>query len=512
MRVLQRVVVGIATVTVGIASMSACVGETDADRSKETASAVPPGTPPELAAFYRQKPSWSDCQSGFQCTTVKVPVDYAKPGSGELKISVIRLPAQNKAQRIGSLITNPGGPGGSGVEFIRNSASAFSPALRNRFDIVGFDPRGVGASEAVRCLDNRQLDRYFATDSSPDDQAEVDKLVAAGKGFAGGCAARSARLLPHVGTLNAARDMDVLRAALGDKQMTYFGASYGTYLGAFYADQFPKNVRALVLDGAVDPKLPAVQINLEQAKGFERALRAFAADCVRTTGCPLGTSTDAALNTVSDLLAQADEAPLANSLGDGRQVTEALVAAGIAAALYQKEAWPTLRLALARAIDDNDGTLLLKLSDLLTERREDGNYSNLMEANLAVNCVDKPFPGDPATYEKDAAAAKKVAPRFGPFIVWGSIPCAYWPVKTAAQPPAVTAAGAKPILVIGTTRDPATPYGWSQRLAAQLESGVLLSLDGDGHTAYLAGNRCVGQAVDRYVIQGTVPEEGTMCK
>jgi pimeloyl-ACP methyl ester carboxylesterase len=501
-----------AAVTVGIAGTSACVGATSANNEADEASSPPPGSPPGLAGFYRQKPSWTDCQGGFQCATVKVPVDYAKPGSGVLELSVIRLPVQDRSQRIGSLVTNPGGPGGSGIEFIRGSATAFSESLRSRFDLVGFDPRGVGASDGVRCLDGRRLDRYFAADNSPDDQGEVDRLIAEGKEFAQGCSAKAARLLPHVGTVNAARDMDVLRAALGDRQLTYFGASYGTYLGAFYAEQFPRNVRALVLDGAVDPKLPAAQINLEQAKGFERALRAFAEDCVRTSGCPLGTGTDAALNSVSDLLAQADETPLANSLGDGRQVTEALVATGIAAALYQKEAWPTLRLALGRAVTDNDGTLLLKLADLLTERKQDGSYSNLMEANLAVNCVDKPFPGDVATYEKDAAAAKKAAPRFGPFIVWGSLPCAYWPHKTAERPRALTAAGAKPILVIGTTRDPATPYGWSEGLADQLESGVLLSLDGDGHTAYLAGNQCVGQAVDRYVIQGTAPKDGTMCK
>ena len=500
-----------AAAAVGIAGTSACVGATNADNEGAETSSPPPGSPPGLAAFYQQKPSWSDCQGGFQCATVKVPVDYAKPGSGQLEISVIRLPARDRSQRIGSLVTNPGGPGGSGIEFVRNSANAFSQSLRNRFDLVGFDPRGVGASDGVRCLTGRQLDRFFATDSSPDDQGEIDKLIAAGKGFAGGCAAKSGRLLPHVGTLNAARDMDVLRAALGDRQLTYFGASYGTYLGAFYADQFPRNVRALVLDGAVDPRLPAARINLEQAKGFERALRAFAEDCVRTSGCPLGGDTGAALDAVSDLLAEADQTPLANGLGDGRQVTEALVATGIAAALYQKEAWPTLRLALGRAITDNDGTLLLKLSDLLTERKEDGSYSNLMEANLAVNCIDKPFP-DVAAYEEDAAAAERAAPRFGPFIVWGSLPCAYWPHRTAERPRALAAAGAKPILVIGTTRDPATPYGWSQGLAEQLESGVLLSLDGDGHTAYLAGNQCVGRAVDRYVIQGTAPEDGTMCK
>jgi len=500
-----------AAVTVGIGTTSACAGTTKA--TDDNTTTPPPGAPPGLTTYYKQKPAWSNCQGGFQCATVKVPLDYAKPGDGgDLKLSVIRMPAGNKSRRIGSLVTNPGGPGGSGVEFLRGNAMSFSEALRARFDLVGFDPRGVGGSSPVRCLNGKQLDQYFATDSSPDDQGEIDKLVQGGKQFAGGCQAKSARLLPHVGTINAARDMDVLRAALGDKQLTYFGASYGTYLGAFYADQFPKNVRALVLDGAIDPKLSAAQVNLEQAKGFERALHAFAADCVRSSGCTLGNDTSGVLDKISELLARTDKTPLNNGLGDGRVVNEPMAATGIAAALYQKEAWPTLRLALSRASDGNDGTLLLKLADLLTERKENGAYSNLMESNMAVNCVDKPFSADPGSYAKDAEGAKKAAPRFGPFIVWGSLPCAYWPSKANEKPHALAAAGAKPILVVGTTRDPATPYSWAKGLASELQSGVLLSLDGDGHTAYLAGNRCIGQNVDRYLIEGIAPQKGTMCQ
>lgn len=498
-----------AAVTVGIGTTSACAGT---GKAKETPP-PPPGTSPGLADYYKQEARWTNCQGGFECATVKVPLDYAKPGSGgDVKLAVIRLPAKNKSQRIGSLLTNPGGPGGSGVEFVRANAMSFSQALRDRFDIVGFDPRGVGGSSPVRCLTGKQLDRYFATDSSPDDQAEVGELLQQGKGFAGGCQARSARMLPYVGTINAARDMDVLRGALGDKQLTYFGASYGTYLGAYYAEQFPKNVRALVLDGAIDPKLAAAQINLEQAKGFERALRSFATDCARSADCTLGNDADAVLDKISELLARADKTPFNNGLGDGRVVNEPMVATGIAAALYQKEAWPTLRLALNRAAGANDGTLLLRLADLLTERKADGTYSNLMESNMAVNCVDKPFSADPRTYERDAAAAKKAAPRFGAFIVWGSLPCAYWPAKTVQKPRALTAAGAKPILVIGTTRDPATPYSWSEGLAGDLQSGVLLTLDGDGHTAYLAGNRCIGQYVDRYLVEGSPPKNGTVCR
>ncbi|HEY7487829.1 MAG TPA: alpha/beta hydrolase [Streptosporangiaceae bacterium] len=507
MRVLHSPAVVAVAVAVGIGT-SACMGST---KAKDTTTTPPPGAPPGLGTYYQQQPAWRDCQGSFQCATVKVPVDYSKPGSGDLKIAMIRLPAKNKSNRIGSLLTNPGGPGGSGIEFLRGSATEFSQSLRNRFDLVGFDPRGVGASEPIQCLSDRQLDKYFATDSSPDDQSEINDLVAEGKQFAGGCKAESERLLPYVGTLNAARDIDVLRAALGDRQLSYLGISYGTYLGAAYADQFPKNVRAMVLDGAVDPKLSIEETNLQQAKGFETALKAFATDCVKQPDCPLGSDVNGALDKVSELLAQTDKTPLNNSLGDGRQVTEALAAAGIASALYLKELWPTLRLALSQAIQSRDGTLLLRLSDALVERKEDGTYSSLMEANMAVNCVDKPYP-ELAQFEKDAATAKKDAPRFGPFIVWGSLPCAYWSTKVTQEPRALTAAGAKPIVVVGTTRDPATPYSWAQGLSSELESGVLLSLDGDGHSAYLQHNNCITRAVDNYLIDESVPKDGTLCK
>lgn len=461
--------------------------------------------------YYQQKLEWTDCKDGFQCADLKVPLDYAHPASGRLTLKVIRLPARNQAHRIGSLVTNPGGPGGSGVAFVRDSGRSFGAALRDSFDLVGFDPRGVGGSDPVRCLTNQQLDQYFATDSSPDTPAEVTALVATSKGFAAGCQARSARELPFVGTISAAHDMDILRSALGDKKMTYYGASYGTYLGAYYANEFPKNVRALVLDGAVDPKLSADELNIEQAKGFETALRAFAADCIKVAGCPLGTtSVDDAVSKVSALQARADAAPLTSTLGDGRVVGEALLTLGIATALYQKEAWPLLRLALTQA-NAGDGSMLLRLGDQLVERQPDGSYTNQSEANMAVNCVDKPYSTDLAHYKQAAAQAKRIAPRFGPFVAWGSLPCAYWPVRVTAPPRALAAAGSAPIVVVGTTRDPATPYQWAKNLAAELKSGVLLSLDGDGHTAYLQGQPCITKAVETYLLTEKPPAAGTLC-
>jgi pimeloyl-ACP methyl ester carboxylesterase len=473
----------------------------------------PSGSPTDLQGFYQQKLGWADCKDGFQCTTVRVPRDYAKPGAGTLRIAVIRLPARDKAHRVGSLVTNPGGPGGSGVNFIRENARSLGTALQSRFDIVGFDPRGVGNSDPVRCLTSKQLDQYFATDSSPDDQREIADQVAVSKGFANGCQGKAGPELPYVGTVNAARDIDVIRAALGDKKLSYLGFSYGTYLGAFYADQFPKNVRALVLDGAVDPKLTADEVNVEQAKGFETALRAFATECVKMPDCPLGTgSVDAALDKVSALQKQTDTTPLKNLTGDGRQVKESLVTLGIATALYSKQSWPALKLALTRAIKEGDGTTLLKLGDILVERQPDGSYSNQTEANMAVNCIDKPYPSTVGAVQQVSDKAAKNSPRFAPFVIWGSLPCTFWPSKPKGEPKALSAAGAAPILVVGTTRDPATPYKWAQGLARELRSGVLLSLNGDGHTAYLQGNPCISQAVEKYLVNAAPPKDGTMCQ
>lgn len=476
------------------------------DEDTASPSAVPAG----LESFYEQKPSWKDCEDGFECTTVEVPLDYSKPSGDKLGISVIRLPAQDSSDRIGSLLTNPGGPGGSGVDFVRQVGRAFGADLRNRFDIVGFDPRGVAGSDPVRCNTGAQLDDFFSTDASPDDEQETRALGTEGEEFAQNCETKAADKLPHVGTVNAARDMDVLRAALGDDKLTYYGASYGTYLGAFYAEQFPKNVRALVLDGAVDPTLSSTELLIEQAKGFETALRAFAEDCV-ANGCPFGDSADAVVTRIGDLLDDIDKKPL-TSTRDDREVTESLAVMGIARSLYVKEYWPVLRQALTKAINDSDGTILLGLADEMVDRKADGTYSNQTDANMAVNCVDKPTPQNLAAYGKAAAEAEKSAPRFGPFVVWGGVPCVYWPTQSAPEPKPLTANGADPILVIGTTRDPATPYKWSENLADQLSSGVLLTFEGDGHTAYLQGNACITNAVDDYLVTTDPPKDGTTCR
>jgi pimeloyl-ACP methyl ester carboxylesterase len=470
------------------------------------------GEPATLATYYAQRLHWAPCDDGFECARLLVPFDYSRPAWKRFSLPVIMLPAADPGQRIGSLVVNPGGPGGSGVQYAQDARSAISPAILDRFDIVGFDPRGVGGSQpAVHCMSGPQLDRYYETDDTPDNAAQLSQVVSESELFASQCAKNAGPLLPYVGTQNAARDLDVLRAALGESRLTYLGKSYGTYLGAWYAQLFPHRVRALVLDGALDPGTSGVGINLVQAEGFEVALRSFATNCMATAGCPLGRGSNvgAGIAKIQALLNRATATPLANDLGDGRPANGALLAEGIAAALYSKSYWPTLRTALADAFG-GDGTTLIELGDLLLERNSSGTYTNLPDSNMAINCVDRPWPHTLSAWRLDAAAASKAAPQFGAGIMWGSLPCAYWPVASYPLPD-ITAAGAPPILVVGTTRDPATPYRWAQALARELRSGILLGWDGDGHTAYMMGSSCVDNIVNRYFISGVVPRNGTVC-
>ena len=468
------------------------------------------GSQSGMQAYYKQAIDWRDCGQGFQCGKLTVPLDYDRPGWKQIKLDVIRLPASEPDKRVGSLVVNPGGPGGSGVQFAR-AAKTFLPAkVRARFDVVGFDPRGVGGSAPVQCLSDNELDHYFSVDASPDSERERRTLVRESRQFAQGCAKHSRKLLSYVGTANAARDMDVLRAALGDDGLTYLGLSYGTLLGAYYAELFPENVRALVLDGAVDPSLSPRKMSIAQAKGFEGALRAFVADCVSRSACPLGNgSVEAGLNRLEEFFADLDAHPLPAGTEGGRQLTQALAKYGVASALYNERYWPYLRNALARALA-GDGSGLLQLADALAGRQPDGSYTNMMEANLAINCVDEPMPEKISAYGSVARRADRKAPHFGEFIAWGTLPCAFWPVPPDPDVH-IDGSGASPILVVGTTGDPATPYAWSKALASQLSSGVLLTRKGDGHTAYRQGNACIDKAINHYLISTDPPSPGKVC-
>ncbi|MEO6713940.1 MAG: alpha/beta hydrolase [Mycobacteriales bacterium] len=471
-----------------------------------TAKPTPAASP--LAPFYGQRLVWGKCGGGFSCASAIVPLDYAKPGGKRIEIAMIKLPARKSKGRIGSLFLNPGGPGASGIGYARYAESVIPAGVRERFDIVGFDPRGVGGSAPVRCATGRQLDEYLSPDPSPDTDAELQQLVSAAKTFAARCAETSGDLLPHISTRNTARDLDVLREAVGDAKLSYLGKSYGTYLGALYADLFPRRVRALILDGAVDPTVDTQTLARVQARGFEVALTAFLDSCAASSSCEFGTAPDIR-GRFDSLLARIERQPLKTS--GSRLVGPDEVYYAVAQALYSRQyGWPVLRTALFQA-QRGDGSTLLQLYDDYVRRDEQGQYDGLIESYVAIGCLDRPSPRDVETYQADARRFAPESPHFGAGSAFGGLTCAYWPVPPVGPPAALPARGAAPILVIGTTRDPATPLVWSQALAQQLESGRLLTYNGDGHTVYGDGDDCVDGAGNAYLIALKLPPVGKRC-
>ncbi|CAG6398536.1 alpha/beta hydrolase [Streptomyces cocklensis] len=486
--------------------------DTASPAATATLAPLPAATPADLEPYYKQKLAWRSCGvPEFECAAMKVPLDYAHPvAADDLKLAVARKKAAGPGKRLGSLLVNPGGPGGSAIDYLQYAASGYPAAVTARYDMAAVDPRGVARSEPVKCLTDKQMDAYTAVDSTPDDTAETDKLAAADRTFAAGCKKMSAGLIGHVSTVDSARDMDVMRQLLGDAKLNYVGKSYGTFLGATYAGLFPQRVGRLVLDGAMDPSVNALESSRAQAGGFEIAFNAFARDCVKRSDCPLGRTSAADAGTRLDaLFARLDKHPLPT--GTERPLSEALGTTGVIAAMYDQEAWPALRGALISA-NKGDGAPLLQLSDSYYERDDAGKYSNLMYANAAVNCLDLPAAfHSPADVKKAVPSFRAASPHFGTALAWSSLICGYWPLAATGHPERIQAKGAAPILVVGTIRDPATPYAWAKSLAAQLSSGHLLTYDGDGHTAYARGSTCIDTAVNAYLLSGTVPPSGKKC-
>jgi pimeloyl-ACP methyl ester carboxylesterase len=466
--------------------------------------------PSALAGYYAQRLDWGSCHGLFECAWLVVPVDYTHPGGQRFALPVIKLPAVDKQARIGALVINPGGPGGSGVQYALGALNGeFSQGVLNRFDIVGFDPRGVGGSHpALRCTTGQELDQINQAGGFPMTGLNLASQLAASKLYAAKCEQRAGGLLPYMGTVNTAKDMDILRAALGESKLTYLGKSYGTLLGAAYAQQFPSRVRALVLDGAVDPSLTGPQADIAQSAGFEEAFGQFADWCVAQLSCPFGKNAASAVPVVTSLLVKATDYPLSYTLrGDNQIADGSMLMGGITAALYSRQAWPVLASGLSQA-EGGNGTVLLELANYLLERQPNGTYTNLSDVVTSVGCIDRSWPTALSAYQAAANEAEKVAPLFGPQ-VWGGVTCAYWPVP--ATPVHVQVTGAPPILVVGDLHDPATPYQWARALTKDISSGVLLGWNGEGHTSYMEGSFCVNDAVDSYLISLRTPRSGTIC-
>ncbi|WP_438355029.1 alpha/beta hydrolase [Microbacterium sp. CJ88] len=507
-----RLVGAIAVLVAASVALSGCLYSMIPESAPSSTASLAPdvtGIDPALVPYYAQTLSWSPCSGGFDCTTVRAPLDWADPSAGDLSLSVIRHRASSGTAK-GSLLTNPGGPGASGVSLIRDSLSfAVGAALQQDYDVIGFDPRGVGASTAVTCLDPTAMDAYlFAIPPGArgSDAWNAD-LQARDKTFAEACQANSGGILGYITTDNSARDMDLLRGVLGDAKLNYLGYSYGTFLGATYAKLFPERVGRLVLDGAIDPSISGLDVGTIQGVGFESALRAYMADCQQGGSCPFRGTVDEGMADLGTLLASVDRSPLPAT--DGRRLGANALLTSIVSALYSKDSWSYLTTALSDALRGNPD-VAFQLADFYYSRSGSSYSDNSTEAFTAYNCMD--YPGPPTQAQQDAANAllAEKAPTVAPY--WqGSDTCAAWPFPPTGIREPISADGAAPIVVIGTTNDPATPYEWSVSLAAQLSSGVLITRVGEGHTGYNKGNACVDAAVESYFIDGTVPQNRLRC-
>nr|WP_173922546.1 alpha/beta hydrolase [Agromyces sp. Marseille-P2726] len=463
-----------------------------------------------LEPFYTQVLEWERCGDALGCATATAPLDWDDPDRGSIELALVRHVASG--ERIGSLLVNPGGPGGSGYDFVADSLDyAVGAPLKQRFDIVGFDPRGVGRSTAVTCYDDAEMDDYLfgIVPAERGSDEWVASVSAAAVDFGEACSANTGDLLGEVDTVSAARDLDLLRAILGDEQLNYLGFSYGTFLGATYADLFPEKVGRLVLDGALDPSASDAEVTEAQAVGFEQALRAYLEECLSGEGCPFDGSVDAAMDEVARILASVDASPLRGT--DGRMVGADTLLTAIITPLYSVESWEYLS-QMFESVMFGQADVALALADIYYGREADGTYSdNSTEAFRAINCLDYTYQSDVAVMREKAASIAEAAPIIGPYFGFGDIGCSDWPYQGDRERAPIHAAGADPILVVGTTGDPATPYEWAVELAGQLESGVLVTYDGEGHTAYNKSNTCVSDTVERYLIDGIVPSADPRC-
>ena len=458
-------------------------------------AAPPPGT--GLRRYRDQSLVWKPCGRDLQCTSVLAPLDYADPDGQALTLGLAKREATAQP-RLGTLFLNPGGPGGSG----RGYVGFFDVRGLESYDVIGWDPRGVGVSTPVRCYGAGDLDRYLSVDVSPDDAVEEKALQAEVYAFGQACLEHSGPLLEHISTATTVRDLELLRQLVGDPRLHFFGASYGTKIGSLYAELYPRTVGRMVLDGAVNISGQEVS----QLQGFERALGHFAEwAATQGTAQPLGKDRAAVLTRIRRLLADLDEAPLTRA--GGRSLSQQQAVLGLVTSLYGREQWNSLLPALVAAVD-GDGRSLLTLADRGNQRYDDGTYGQLNASFPAIRCLDSQATSV-ARAKRLARRQAAKAPVLGPF-AGADLVCPLWPVAPAPKEPRIEAKGAAPIVVLGTTGDPATPYENARGMAEQLASGVLVTLEGEGHTAY-DQSECVRGLVVPYLVGGDPPADGSRC-
>ncbi|MFI6358248.1 alpha/beta hydrolase [Streptomyces sp. NPDC050743] len=502
-----------------LAVLSACgllLTSCTATHLRLSAAHIPAGTeataatapvPAGLLRYYQQQLDWKPCpdKPAFQCTTLKAPLDYAHPDVGDITLAATRKRATGTgAKRIGSLLYNPGGPGVPAITGLWDAADAFSPLVRAAYDLVAVDPRGVGDSTPVDCNTGTALALPNAGVITTAGKPDFEGVDAVNEKFADACRLHSGRLLPHVGTLEAARDLDLMRALVGDERLHFLGFSYGTYLGTTYAELFPSRVGRMVLDGAVDPSIDGYHHFLDSAHGYQVAWESFAADCATRTDCPVGHSVEEANRTLDALVAALDQNPLQPDKDVTITGQYLLV---VVTTWLRAPAWEDLRVLLSK-VTHRGTTGLQKLS-----AADQGDSAVSDSGFMAVSCLSAPLGSrfTPAQAEAALPEFVRVSPQFGAFYSTYLQECAHWPVGPTQPSHRITAPGTPPILVVGTTRDPATPYVWSQALARQLSSGRLLTRNGDGHLAFLQGSTCVNAAIDRYLLNDQLPPVATVC-
>lgn len=467
---------------------------------------------PAMAPFYDQELTWERCAAG-RCAWLTVPLDYSDPTGPTIQVRVSRAGATGTPdQRIGSLVVNPGGPGASGLDFADYLAATLAPAVTAAYDIVGFDPRGVGQSAPVSCLTGAQTTRWLRTDVTPDNAAEQATLMRRAQQLADGCLRRTPQIARHLGTDDTVRDLDVLRAVLGDDQLHLLGYSYGTYLGTRYAELFPSAVGRFVLDGAVDPSLDLMEVSAQQSDGFQLALQHFARDCTRRANCPWKGGPSTVLAGLNSLLADLDRHPLPTHRPLRLVQSEAITA--VFYSMYSPSLWPSLRVALGQAAK-GDGLALAEMAAYAADEVSPNRYAtNMASAFPAIACWDSPPTPGKAELASTAAswAATARVPELARAMSWGNAPCSVWFGHSDVPPAPAHSSTTAPLLIIGGTYDPATPYRWAKALHQQLPTSTLLTYRGDGHTVYGGWSTCVDQHVDAYLLRGTLPPPGATCR
>ena len=470
--------------------------------------------PAALVPYYTQVLDWADCDNGMECATAKAPMDWANPSpETDIELAVVRHPATGTKQ--GSLFTNPGGPGASGFDFVYDSLDfAASADLQAAFDVVGWDPRGVGRSSAVKCYEAPELDAFiFGLPQAPrGTQGWIDEVTQSSIDFGKACLENTGELLQFIDTQSTVHDLDMLRAVVGDPKLNYLGYSYGSDIGSYYVENFPDKVGRLVVDGATDSSISVFEVGLVQTKGFQRALENYLKACPDLfDDCPFTGDLTTDLATIRGLYDRYDASPLAAP--DGRMMDAGVLDIAMSMALYSQDSWPFLNDLFSEAQDGVTDTAFF-LADYYYSRDTDGTYAdNSLEAFLAIYCVDYPVETDPTVLAEQEVLLEQASPTtYRPSPPIGDTTCINWPYQYQGPPiAALTGKGAPPVLVVSTTGDPATPYEWGVALADQLESAVLITFNGEGHTAYGQGNACIVSTVDDYLLKGTVPSSDPNC-